>query len=116
MDALDALELDVGGRRRARDEDDRAPIAGGRGEAGDQLGHGLDDLLLADDADVEVGHECDRAAALALAAVERDRARLGTRRGTGRQGAVEPVELGRREATVFDQLDLGRRDRVRQIG
>ena len=49
------LQLDVAGRRRAADPGQR-PV---RVEPGDRLGHGLDDLVGPDDAEVVVGHERD---------------------------------------------------------
>ena len=56
------------------------------------------------DAQVVVGHQRERPAPLPRAAVEHDRAGLRDReRGSG-QGAVETVELMRRQAGVDDQL------------
>src|SRR3954470_22844766 len=50
VNALDPLELDVGGRGWTRDERDRSC----RVEPVDRLGHAGDDLISADDADVAV--------------------------------------------------------------
>ena len=58
-----------------------------------------------DHADVEVGHEAQRAAALARPAVEGDRAGDGAARRTGRQRTVEHVELARRQLLVLDELE-----------
>ena len=64
-------------------------------EAADELGHGLDDLALPHDADVQVGQQRQRPPTLARPAVEGERARRGARQRAGRQGAVQPVELPR---------------------
>ena len=58
-----------------------------------------------DDADVQVGDEAQRSAALAGAAVEGDRARLGAAGRAGRQRTVERVELARGERLVLDELE-----------
>ena len=59
-----------------------------------------------DDADVPVGHERERAATGALAAVEHDRSRLGDGQRAAGQHAVEPVErLRRQRRVVDDELD-----------
>ena len=63
VDALDAVELDVGSGRRAGDERDRAAVGGGVGELRDGVGHRGDDVARLDDADVMVGHERQRAPA-----------------------------------------------------
>src|SRR3954452_23726843 len=59
VDALDPLQLDVRCRRRARDERQRAALEAA--EHGERLRHRLDDLTPADDADVQVGDERERA-------------------------------------------------------
>ena len=64
----------------------------------DQLRHGLDDLVGAYDADVEIRDERDRAASLPRAAVERDRARLGARCRAGRERAVQRRRARRRQS------------------
>src|SRR3954449_11254704 len=56
VDALNALELDVRGRRGAGDEGDRPA----RIQRFQRLGHRGDDLLGADEADMAVGHERER--------------------------------------------------------
>src|SRR3954452_475537 len=63
VDALDAVEFDVRGGRRAGDERDRATVARGGRERGDRVRNGRDDVLGEDDADVVIGHERERAAA-----------------------------------------------------
>ena len=64
-------------------------------DARERLGQQLDDLRLADDADVEVGHERERAAPLLRAAGEDDRAGLGDRGRAAGECAVDAVELVR---------------------
>ena len=84
------------------------PSACARLERRDQLRHGLDDRFGANHADVQVGDEAESSPALPGAAVEGDRARLGARRGTGRDGAVESVEIAGAEIVVLDEFDAGR--------
>ena len=55
------------------------------------------DLAGADDDQVEVGHQGERAAALPGAVVQDDRAGLGDRDRAARHDAGHPVEFGRRE-------------------
>ncbi len=93
--------------RRARD---------GGLEPGDGLRDDPDDLLAEHHADVQVGHERERAAALGGAAVQHERAGLGDRHGAAGQGAVEPVELAGRQAAVLAQLDVLRAPCGRQVG
>ena len=66
VDALDTAQLDVGCGRRAGDEGERTLLEPVVGEPGQRFGQELDDLRLVDDADVEVGDECERAAAFVL--------------------------------------------------
>ena len=66
--ALDAIELDIRRRRRPRHQRDRPPGARPpRRARATASGTDGDDLLLVDHAQVEVGHERQRAAARALA-------------------------------------------------
>ena len=60
---------------------------------------------LAHDADVQVGNEGERPAALAGPAVEHEAAGLGDAGGAAGERAVELVEVVWREAVVLDQLD-----------
>ena len=114
--ALDAAELDVRGRGGAGDERERAPLAGGRREALESLGHGADDLIDLHHAEMEIRHERERAAALAGAAVEHDRARLGDRRGAAGEHAVDGVERLVRQTVVGHELDGRRAPGLRQVG
>ena len=66
----------------------------------ERVGHVGDDLVGVDDADVEVGHQGDRATALAGAVVEHDRAGLGDAEPGAGDDGVEGVELGGGEAVV----------------
>lgn len=106
MDALDAVQLDVGGRRGAGDEGDRPPHRRELPDPLDRLRDKLDDLLLADHADVQVGHEAERTAALGGASGQHDRAGLGDRDRRAGEDAVDPVERGVQQCVLVDQLDL----------
>ena len=66
----------------------RPGVAAAACRAGDGLGDEADDLVVADDAEVIVGQQRDRPAALARAAVEHDRPGLGDPQGAGGQDAV----------------------------
>ena len=92
------------------------PSRDGLLEPRDRLWDDPDDLLVEHHADVQVGHERERAAALGGAAVEDEGAGLGDRDRAAGQGAVEPVELRRPEAAVLDQLDPVRAPFGRQAG
>ena len=76
----------------------------GRGgvEAGHRVGYVGDDLVGADDADVHVGDQRDRAAALAGAVVEDDGAGLGDADGRVGDDGGAGVELGGRQPVVDD--------------
>jgi hypothetical protein len=91
--ALDPDQLDVAGGRGTGDEGVRA----GRVEPGERVGQVRGDLIVAHDDQVEVGHQGERAAALAGAVVQDDRAGLGDRDRAAGQHAGHPVEFGRRE-------------------
>ena len=67
-------------------------------ERGEQLGDGVHDLVGAHDADVDVGHEGEGAAALVGRAVEGDGAGLGAGGGAAGDDGGEAVQLGRGEA------------------
>jgi len=102
VDTFDPVEFDVAGRRRAADPGQRA--------AGSQPGHGLrdqrDHLVRLDQAQVIVGDEAERTAALARPGVEDDGAGLGDGdRGAG-DDAVGLVEFLGGQPAVGDQLDL----------
>src|SRR4051812_47377765 len=104
--ALDAVELDVRGGGRPRDERDRTAGARGVAEPLDRIRDARDHVGGLDEADVVVGDERERAAPRAPAAVERDRPRLGDRQGAAREHAVDRVERPRRERRiVLDELD-----------
>ncbi len=73
MDALDARELDVGGRRRPRGERKRPPRRRKPvGQPAERRRDAVDDLFAFDDAEVDVGHERERAAPLARVAVQHE--------------------------------------------
>ena len=74
-------------------------------EPGDGLGHQRDDLIRLDQAQVVVGDEAERAAALAGAGVEDDRAGLGDGHGGAGDDAVHLVEFLGGQPVVGDQLD-----------
>ena len=116
MNSLDALETDVGGRRRTGDEDQRLSGARGRLEALEELRHRLDHLIPCHDADVEVGDERDRAPALTRPAVERDRSGIRTGNGARRDRGVQGIELRRRQPVILDESDARRAKRGREIG
>ena len=74
----------------------------------DGVGHAGHDRACLDDAHVPVGHERERPAAGALAAVEHDRAGLGDRQSGAGEHAVELIERLRGERRVVDHdLDAG---------
>ena len=99
MDALDAAELDVAGGGGSADPGLRAVGV----QAGEGLGDVAYDLVLVDDADVQVGQQGDHPAALAGAVVEHDGAGLGDAdRGTG-DDRVDGVELGVGQPFVEDR-------------
>ena len=107
---LDAIELDVRGRRGARDEGHRPPLdPHDLIEEGNRLGNQLDDLTLLDDAEVEVGHERDRTAPFRGAGAEHDRAGLRDRNRAAREHGVHPVELVGAETRVDDRVDAAGR-------
>ena len=110
VNALDAAQLDVRGRRRAGDQRDR-PTLGSDQFSGTPkpLGYELDDLRSVDDADMEIGDQRQRAAAARLGVGgEDDRARLGDCSGAACDGAIERVEAGGVECRVRQQLKAGR--------
>ena len=87
----------------------RAGIAAAASQQpGDGLGDEADDLVVADDAEVVVGQERDRPAALARAAVEDDRPGLGDPQRAGRQHAVAALELVVGQARLAEELDARR--------
>src|SRR3954454_22295062 len=102
VDALDAVELDVRGGRRAGDERQRSV----RIEPGDRVRDGGDDLLGADDADVVIGDERERSPAGCRAAVEDDRAGVGDRERAAGDHRVERFELAYRELVILDPFLL----------
>ena len=76
-----------------------------------------DDRGRLDDAQVQVGHQRERPAAGARAAVEDDRAGLGDRQRAAGQHAVERVEVARRERRVVDdELDAVELRAARRAG
>jgi len=108
VNPLHPIELDIRRRRRPRHQRDRAAGAGRLGEAVDGVRHGGDDLLLVDDADVQVGHERERAAARGFGAVEHDRPGLGDPERAAGDDAVERVELAHAQRGVLEALDRPR--------
>ncbi len=106
MDALDPAELDIRGRRRARDERDGTTFRGDEiAQAGDRLGHEVNDLGVPDDANVQVRHERERAPALCRPCGEDDGSRLGDPEGAAGDHTVEGIESPRVELEVVDELD-----------
>ena len=108
MDALHADELDVGGRRRAGDERDRAPLARPRRNGGDRVGdRRRRTWSVANDAEVLVRHERARAAPMP-GAVEDDRPGLSDREPHSRSGRRRSRRgRGRQAAGRGDGLDAG---------
>src|SRR5712691_5695462 len=100
--ALDALQLDVRGCRRARDEGQRAALESA--QACECLRDRLDDLLGANDADVQVRYERQRSASLDRSACENERPRLGDCDRAAGDDSVEGVELARGETVVLDRV------------
>ncbi len=79
----------------------------GRVEPGERVGQVGGDLVLAHDDQVEVGHQGERAATLAGAVVQDDRAGLGDRDGAAGDDAAHPVEFGRgKRGLVAGQRNL----------
>ena len=81
----------------------------GRVEPGERVGQVGGDLVLAHDDQVEVGHQGERAAALAGvgAVVQDDRAGLGDGDRAAGDDAAHPVEFGRsKRGLVAGQRDL----------
>src|SRR5215203_4880963 len=92
--ALDPVELDVRGRRRTGDKGDGPALALDRSlQADEGLGDEAHYLPLAHDAQMVVGQERERPAALRPAGIEHDGARLGYAERAARQHAVALVEL-----------------------
>src|SRR4029077_7465423 len=89
--ALDPDELDVAGGGGTGDEGVRP----GRVEPGERVRQVRGDLFLADHGQVEVGHQGERAAALAGAVVQDDRPGLGDGDRAAGDDAAHPVEFGR---------------------
>src|SRR5262245_51218813 len=71
VDALDAVELDVGSGRRGGDQRDRRAQARGIAQRGDRFGNDLHDLVGLDHTDVQVYNEADRATAFVIPGRER---------------------------------------------
>jgi hypothetical protein len=69
---FDSGELDIGGRRWARDQGGRSAIAHRRFECADSFRDDPNDLVLANDAEAMVRHEGEYPRALRSASVERD--------------------------------------------
>ena len=65
----------------------------------------VDDLRLLDDAEVQVGDERQRAAALARAGVEDERAGLGDRERAAGDGGADLVQLADARPTSVDRLE-----------
>src|SRR5215211_119072 len=92
--ALDPIQLDIRGRRRAGDEGDRAPLVLYRlFELGGSFEDQAHDLILPDHAQVVVGQQRQRPAALSPPGVEDDGAGLGYAQGAPCQHAVALVEF-----------------------
>jgi hypothetical protein len=90
---FDPVELDVARRRRSGDPRQRTVGAQPR----DRGGHVVDHVLGADDADVHVRDEGERAAPAQRAALQHDRAGLGDADGRAGDHRVEGVEVGDRQ-------------------
>ena len=108
MDALDPNELDVRGRGRARDEDDRPALraVGAR--------RSISSGTVSTTCSARTTQTCRSGTSVIArrpwpsAAVERDRPGVRAGRGTGRHGAVDRVERDGREVVVLHDLDPGR--------
>ena len=75
----------------------------------ERVGDVGDDLRRLDDADVAVGDEGDRPAALPGAVVENDRAGLGDAEAGSGDDGVERVEVGGGQTVALSGLSTGRR-------
>src|SRR6266851_8849736 len=102
VDALDSFQFDVGGGRRARHERERSTLA--TTKRSERLRHRLHDLIRANDADVDVRDERERAPALHCSAGEDERAGLGDRNRAPRDDAVESIKLVRAQAVDVDRV------------
>ena len=113
VNAFDASHLDVGGGGGAGDE------GGGEGggwlQACEGLGDGLDYVGGVDDAEVIVGHEGERAAAL-IGALQDDGTGLCDGEGCGGEDAVEGIELGWGEGFVEGEGETSGECGGRRIG
>ena len=96
-EVADGPEMKVSGRRWSSASATRASASGRSSTICGSL----------DDADVEVGDERERAAALGRPGREDDRPGLGDRDGAARDGAVDQVEVAWRQLVVLDELDVG---------
>src|SRR4029453_18002062 len=74
---------------------------------GDGVGNGGDNVLGADDADVVVGDERERASAGGGTGVQHDRAGVGDRHRAAGDNRVERVELGDRETLIGHSAEVG---------
>ena len=102
MDALDPAQLDVRGRGRTGDERQRAALALDElVEPRERSGDAVDDLLLADDADVQIGEEREDAPSLRRPGGEHERACLGDRQRAAGDDAVDAVEVEVRAAMTL---------------
>ncbi len=70
----------------------------------ERFGHRLHDLVRANDADVDVGDERERASAFHLSTGEDERAGLGDRDCAPRDDPVEGIKLVRAQAVVFNRV------------
>ena len=105
MDALDALKLDIGRRRRTGDEGDGTTgLMHSMCEPRERLGYQPDDLAAVDHTDVKIRNETQQAPSFALVSGQRHRTSLCDRDGAAGQGAIDAIEVMCGQAVITDRL------------
>ncbi len=99
MNAFDSVQLDV--TRGARPTDPRLRLGGI--ENSNRIGHTCHDLIDPDDGQQVVGHQGKRAATLACAVVEHDRAGERNRHGAAGDDTARGVEVGQRDFGLVEK-------------
>src|SRR5215213_2239627 len=91
--ALDTIELDVGSGGRPGNERKRPALPDGPVEPSYRFRDEPHDLILADDADVQIRNEAERPPTLPRAGVEDEGANLGDGDGAACERPVERIQL-----------------------